>query len=109
MSICRSTDLCIHWLPLVCALTGTEPATLAHRDDTLANRASGQGLSGLFLGENRQLHACEGPVLRQSDRKQQDTDAVIRVGLRRAGCPGGVVRNAPPPGPSLPEDWEAGW
>ena len=34
---------CIHWLVPACALTGMEPATLSHWDDSLSTEVPGQG------------------------------------------------------------------
>ena len=36
-SICCSTYLCIHWLILICPLTGTEPTTLVYQDNAPTN------------------------------------------------------------------------
>ena len=43
ISICFSTYLCIHWLILVCALTGDQTCNLGYQDDTVTNRLPGQG------------------------------------------------------------------
>lgn len=38
-----STYLCLHWLFLVCAMTGDEPATLAYTSMRLTTRVTHQG------------------------------------------------------------------
>ena len=44
--ICCFTYFCIHWLLLLCARPGIEPATLAYRNNGLINYAAwGQGRS----------------------------------------------------------------
>ena len=36
-AICYATYLCIHWLILLCVLTGMEPTILVYQDDALTN------------------------------------------------------------------------